>query len=106
MFAERDLDDLIARVQTALTPGLSGVAIDFEDVRDLDSGQMGALLGLCVSCAKQGLHVAAFNVNERLATLFRLARVCPLDHLVRAGEADAIADAASRPAPPKPPGDR
>ena len=51
------------------------IIIDFADVPYMDSAALGSILGLHVSCQKDGRHYAMVGVSDRLKTLFKVSGV-------------------------------
>ena len=49
--------------------------VDLTDVPYMDSAALGSLLGLHVSCQKNGRRYALVGVSDRLKTLFKVAGV-------------------------------
>jgi len=49
--------------------------LDLTDVPYMDSASLGSILGLHVSCQKDGRHYALVGVSDRLKTLFKVAGV-------------------------------
>jgi anti-sigma B factor antagonist len=49
--------------------------LDLTDVPYMDSAALGSILGLHVSCQKEGRHYAMVGVSDRLKTLFKVSGV-------------------------------
>jgi anti-sigma B factor antagonist len=49
--------------------------LDLTDVPYMDSASLGSILGLHVSCQKEGRYYALVGVSDRLKTLFKVSGV-------------------------------
>jgi anti-anti-sigma factor len=49
--------------------------LDMSEVPYMDSGALGSLLGMHVSCQRDGRHYGIVGICERLQTMFRVAGV-------------------------------